>query len=801
MDKIEELLLEIENPQVYSGLELNRSKKKFSKKNINICLVFPDKYEIGMSHQGIKILYRLLDGYDDVNVERAFLPGRESIKLFREKGVDLFSLENRQSLKKFDLIGFSILSELSYTNILLVLDLASIPLRSDERDGSHPLIAVGGISGAANPEPIREFVDMFAIGDGEVIFPGIIDVLRSKSRERKRVIDEMNGVEGLYVPSKHTLKKEGLFFTPDLAEGSVRKSVISGLNNVFKGGGVIVPVTEVVFNRLETEIARGCPQNCRFCQARVYYSPYRIRKGTEIIKEQSDQLKLTGFESISFSSLSSGDHPQIESLIKSRSPKGENCVSLSLPSLRPSTLSGSILKEISKSRKTGITIVPEAGSDRLRKIINKETEEGEIIDAVENLLKSGWQKIKIYFMLGLPFEESSDIEELAVLVEKMVALSKKRGKNLRLHISFSPFVPKPHTPFQWAAREKQISLKEKRLILKERLKKYKNVKLDFHRIDKGVVETILSRGDVRVGKLILDAFLEGEIFSAWDSDFNFDVWESLILKHGLKIFLERIPVEENLPWDFIDLGLKKDHLLKEYSKAGKGSTTPSCLEMSCHECDGCNFKFSKNRDKFKKDSVSLNDYNSAIGYKRVLLFYRKTEQFIYLSHLTMMKYIERMIRRTGVHFRCTEGFHPRIKMSSPAPLPILASGDNEVVEIFIDESVDKKKFLSSLRSDPVNLEILNVEEKKSDSVKLSRSIEFAVYEFSKSINAELRAEILNAAGEFDTIKFGDEISVFKIHYPRNGIERFGKIFRIIDPDRKKRPFLRRKYFVFKDKKN
>ncbi|MEN8154655.1 MAG: TIGR03960 family B12-binding radical SAM protein [Acidobacteriota bacterium] len=803
MKDLNNFIVKLNNPQIYSGLEINVIKKEFNKKKINICLVFPDKYEIGMSHQGLKILYHKLGDIEDVNVERCFLPGRESIEIFREEKIPLFSIENKVDLKEFDLIGFSVLSELSFTNILQVLDLASIPLKSSDRDSSFPLIAAGGISAASNPEPMRDFIDIFSIGDGEEIFEDIVNIIREKKSDGKITNDPsvFKDINGLYIPSLYPIEKENGFFNPDMKGRMISRRIINKLEDPFKNKPLIVPVTDVVFNRLESEIARGCPQNCRFCQAKAYYSPYRIKNPEDIEEEIRRSLVETGFEAFSLSSLSSGDHPYIGEILENILKIEKMCLSVSIPSMRPSTLSGNILSTLSRFRKTGITIVPEAGSERLRRVINKDVNDEEIISAVRTAVKYGWQKIKFYFMIGLPTEKEEDLEELVLLVEKIIEESKRAGKNLRIHLSFSPFVPKPHTVFQWAKRASNGEIYDKIDFLKGRLKRYRNINLDFHKPEKGVVETILSRGDHRVGKLIMEAFQQGEIFSAWDSDFNYPVWETLIKKHGLEIFLEEIKTSENLPWDYLDFNFKKDYLKDEYKKAKNEIQTPSCTDMDCSDCNGCNFKYRKIKLPVEpgKREVPFQEKVKP-DYNRVRLFYQKTGRFVWLSHLSMMKYIERLLRKSGIRFKCTEGFHPRIKMSSLAPLPVFAQGFDEVVELFIENSFNSEKIMNMLSINNTGL-VFNRAELSNEKKKLNKDIKFVIYEIrSDKINIQ-KDEIKKYLSKNDKIVYRPGFIELVLDYSDRGPERFSKLYKIIDPNKEYLAGLIRREIVYKDQEH
>lgn len=795
-ETIEKFILKLRNPQIYSGKEINVVKGAFQKEKINICLVFPDTYDIGMSHQGMKILYHLLAAIDEVNVERAFLPDKESIRLFKEEKIDLFSIETKTPLNLFDLIGFSVLSELSYTNILQVLDLANIPLYSRERGEEYPIIAAGGITAAANPEPMRDFVDLFAVGDGEIIFPDLIQVLRKEKNAGKRDFENYSTIPGVYVPIMFSIQKKGRFTVVGDNRKKIKKEVMSTLGSTPFNEGLIVPITNVIFDRLEIEIARGCPQNCRFCQAKSYYSPYRAKLPSEIMEELSGSLPRTGFESFSLSSLSSGDHPLIGDILERIVKEKRPCLSISLPSLRPSTLTGDVLNTLSTGRKTGITIVPEAGSERLRKVINKDVSDEDILTAVRSAISHGWQKIKLYFMIGLPTETDEDLNAAIELVNKIQEESGRLKKRLKIHISFSPFVPKPHTVFQWSKRDTNEEIFRKTGILLNGLKKYRNIDLDFHKPEKGIVETILSRGDNNVGELIYRAFRSGEIFSAWDSEFNYEVWNKHISDLGLWYFTDEFGADETLPWHFLDFNFKPDYLAAEYSRALNGEITPSCTDMKCSDCNGCGFPYKKEvpPESGRQDSDAVG--KEVIEYNKVRLFYKKEGEFSWFSHLPLMKYIERIIRRSGINFRCTEGFHPRIKMGSIPPLPVFALGEDEVVELFVDMSLSEEEILEALRRSAGDFQFTRawiVNERRN----LNKDLQYVHYVIRGEVPDPLKDEINELLIRSDEVEFGEDKIRLKIDFSDRGSERFAKIYKILDPEKKRTANLTRSKIVFK----
>jgi radical SAM family uncharacterized protein len=800
-----EFIFKLENPQVYTGKEINAVRKTPEEHLINVCLVFPDTYEIGMSHYGLKILYHLLNRMPHVNAERCFLPGKASIETFKQHNFPLFSLENKRPLNAFDLIGFSLLTEMTYTNVLQVLELAQIPLRSDQRKETFPLIAAGGIS-AVNPEPLRDFFDIFAVGDGEVLFPEIINILseiKKKNLSKESGLSLFDQVEGLYVPALSPLQKKGRFYTPQVKAKKKRKRITKNIKTAAAifDHKIIVPITNVVFNRLTVEIARGCQQNCRFCQAKAYYSPYRAQSLDNSIANIREGLRETGFETFSLSSLSTGDYPWLEQLLQLIPNVITSGTSFSLSSLRPSSLSEHLLSTIALFRRTGITIVPEAGTERLRRVINKNVTDEEIFKAVELALQCNWQKIKLYFMIGLPTETMEDIDAIIQLIRKIKETAAAARKKIKIHASFSSFVPKPHTPLQWARREDLQTLYHKIHYLKSHLKTIKRLDLDIHNPQKGVVETILARGDYRVGELLQKAFEAGEIFCAWDADFHFHSWHQLIEGSPFEAFLTEIGTDEPLPWDFFEVNYKKEYLLQEYEKASSAIATPSCLEMECHDCKGCFYGFQREKKKTQTgtgDTFTV-EVKETIEYNKVRIFYEKKDDFIFFSHLSMIKYVERLIRKTGAIFKCTEGFHPRMKVTALPPLPVFATGLDEVVELFVDKRLSEDEILTRLKQVSRDLTFKKVII-ANQSCPLPRDIHFLGFEISipdlfqakEKINA-----IKNLLGDTDRASWSGNNLVLSIDYAHQGQERFAKIYKCLDPDKKHTVHLTRTKVMFK----
>jgi radical SAM family uncharacterized protein/radical SAM-linked protein len=806
-----EFLFKLENPQVYTGREINAVRKPFSPQQVNVCLIFPDKYEIGMSHYGLIILYHILNKMLKVSAERCFLPGKPSIKAFKTYNVPLFSLENKIPLKEFDILGFSLLSEMNYTNVLQILDLAGIPLRTRDRHETFPIIAAGGIS-AVNPEPLREFIDVFGIGDGEAMFPDIIAAVseaKEKKHQRKALLNRLDNIKSLYVPALYPPVKKGRFYGPELETGAIKKRVIKTIEGYLPDARVIVPLGNVVFDRLNVEIARGCPKNCRFCQAKSYYAPYRFASPGKNLQYIAEGLKKTGFESFSLSTLSAGDYPYLNELLQ-LIPQVISVpgISFSLSSLRPSTLSNHLLSTIAMFRRTGITIVAEAGTQRLRNVINKDVTDEEIFQAVELALRNKWQKIKMYFMLGLPTETMEDIEGMVQLIRRVLKMAKDAKQKIKLHTSFSSFVPKPQTPLQWAKREGLKEIREKIKYIKTNLKGIRNLDLDVHVPDNGVVETILARGDYRVGELLLKALEKGEIFSAWDSDFNYPVWADLIHDSVYEEFLSEFSLDETLPWDFLEVNFKKDYMKKEYQNALAAVPTPSCAQRECKDCNGCIYGM-KQPEKVKPLTSEMKQFMETVGnekagkpidlvYNKIRIFYEKTNDFIFFSQLTMMKYIERLIRKSGIVFKCSEGFTPRIKIMSLPPLPVFATSLEEVVEIFVDHSLKEGEILERLNRSaaPEGFKFKSTVE-CNDAPPLSRDIHFMGYEIIVKDLQQHIDDIAKHLGETDFASFSDSRLILTMDYSKQGQERFAKIYKTIDPGKERTMYLTRTHVKFR----
>ena len=595
----EELLDKVQKPGRYTGKEFNEIVKKEDASTVKMALAFPDLYEIGMSYLGFKILYEIINKKDDAFAERVFSPAVDMEKLMRERQMPVFSLETYRALNFFDIVGFTIQHELCYSNILNLLDLGQIPLKSKERKEDDPLIIAGG-PGAFNAEPLSAFIDLFVIGEGEEIVGEIIEVykrLKDKKQSRAVLLEELAQIEGIYVPSNYeiTYFKDGRVksVTPkkEIYHSVIKKQIISDFDKASYPLSPIVPNIDVVHDRITLEIFRGCTRGCRFCQAGMIYRPVREKSVDTLVELAEKTLARTGYEEISLSSLSSSDYSEIEKLITRLVDRfEENGVGVSLPSLRIDSFSVALAQQVQRVRKTGLTLAPEVGTQRLRDVINKNVQEEDLHSSIRAAFERGWRKIKLYFMVGLPTESKEDMEGIVGLVSKVDRLGREiTGRKVSINISISAFVPKPHTPFQWETQEERESLSKKIRYLKNRLN-WRNVSFSYPDINRIYLEAVFARGDRRLGEVLEKAHFLGCKFDAWREHFNFEAWQQAFNESGfnMEFYANRARQEDEvLPWDHISCGIKKEYLLKEKGRAVRGETTPDCRFENCTDCGVC----------------------------------------------------------------------------------------------------------------------------------------------------------------------------------------------------------------------
>jgi len=586
------MLYQVTRPARYTGGEWNSIIKEWDKTPLKFALGYPDLYEIGMSNMALPILYEILNGQPDVLAERFFAPWVDMEAALRAAGLPLLSLESKHPLKEFDVIGFSLDYELTYTNVLNILDLARLPVLASERDDSHPIIIAGG-SCCLNPEPMADFIDFFVIGEGEEILPELVSCLRGWKKDggsKKELLAEVAKIPCVYVPKFYKVEydADGLVksITPTAAEARpvIERRIVAKLPP--PATRPVVPYIEVVHDRGAVEIQRGCTRGCRFCQAGVIYRPLRQRPQPEVIQAVGELISNCGYNEVSLVSLSSSDYPGIEELVANLAEKYKN-LALSLPSLRLDSFSVKLMESLPSRRKTGLTFAPEAGSERLRRLINKGVTEEQIVATAAAALSRGWRSLKLYFLLGLPTETTEDVEAIIELVAKIRAAGRgSQGGMPQVRISLATFIPKPHTPFQWASQAGREQLNARHELLKTGLRR-KGSRLSWADPGISLLEAVLSRGDRRIGRVIHDAWRAGSAFDAWDERFNYQNWLDAFarnkLETGFYAHRER-SLDELLPWSHIDTGVSPEFLKREYQRSLKGEETADCRQQACQAC-------------------------------------------------------------------------------------------------------------------------------------------------------------------------------------------------------------------------
>jgi radical SAM family uncharacterized protein/radical SAM-linked protein len=741
---INNILTHVEKPSRYIGGEVNSIKKNRASCRLTFALAFPDVYEVGMSHLGIQILYSILNGHPDIAAERFFAPWPDMEVWMRKAGIPLFSCESRIPLNEFDIVGFSLQYELSYTNVLTMLDLGDIPLHAENRNDSSPIVIAGGPC-VFNPEPVSSFFDAFVIGEGEEVVLELSHAVMEAKHKRYRRHDTLASIaaiEGVYVPTIHTGKE------------TIKKRIVTDINQWTLPRKPIVPVMKTIHDRVTLEIARGCSRGCRFCQAGMVWRPIRERSPDILEDMAASMLASTGHNEISLLSLSSGDYSCIEYLLTSlMNTYYDEKIALALPSMRVETLTKQLIEQIKRVRKTSFTLAPEAGTQRLRNVINKGNTEENLLTTVRHVFDAGWKSVKLYFMIGLPTERQDDLEGIADLAYKVLQEGRKKRQ---VTVSLSTFVPKPHTPFQW---ERQIGLDEiheKQDFFKNAVR-HVNLNLKWHDREMSLLEGILSRGDNSLGTVIVKAFSLGCRFDGWSDQFKFHLWEQAFRESKIAVedFLQEKDPKENLPWDRIDGGISKDFLIREYEKALRQESTEDCRFGPCHKCGVCDNNAKIVLAKDEQHAAVVNDGKkvqkedrTAEGKKYRIMFAKHNGARL-LSHLETSKAMMQGITISGLRFAFSQGFHPHPKMSFAFATPVGIESNCEYVDIVITKPVHNiEKFIEKINASlPSGLEITNIEELMSTSESLVKTIKgyhysiYLPYELTNSGRNNLEAKI------------------------------------------------------------
>jgi len=735
-------------PSRYIGGEVNSIRKDAA---VKIALCFPDTYEIGMSHLGFKILYHIINSVPYGSAERAYAPWPDLEAYLREKGLPLTSLEFQRPLNEFDIVGFTLQYELSYTNILNMLDLGGIPVRAARRGDEHPLVIAGGPC-AVNPLPLEPFIDAFVIGDGEEVVREILETyagvrgLGSGGRDRNAILTALSEIEGVYVPSVH-----------DTDAVKIKRRFITDLDAAPFPDSPVVPYAPVVHDRAAIEIARGCSRGCRFCQAGMIYRPVRQRTPENVLSLAHRSIMRTGYDEVSFTSLSTGDYSGLLPLMRAFNALcGDSRISISLPSLRVGSIDAAVLQEIKQVRKTGFTIAPEAGTARLRSVINKDFSDEEYDETLRRLFTEGWKQIKLYFMVGLPSETISDIDGLIDMAVR--ALRKGReitGRRVTVNVGVSAFVPKPHTPFQWMGQDSPEDLRRKQDYIKAAFKK-KGINFKGQYVEPSLLEAVFSRADRR-GAVLLEAAWElGCRFDGWSEHFVFDRWTAAAEKTGIDLRADAsrtFAPDQDLPWDFIDTGVSREFLKRERARALEQKITPDCRErcsacgLECNEARGQGSGGSGQRSEIGDQGAGgrVAKTGKTLPFKLRVTF-SKSGLLRYLSHHELMTAILRALSRARIPLAYSSGFHPFPRISFGPALPVGVEGLHELFDVELTALMNPSEFLAAVNAElPAGLSLLEAELIPLKCRSLDSSITGAEYEVSIRTDDEVHiASFLNA---------------------------------------------------------